>query len=306
MTFPRQVMVAIVGIAATLMPVFAASNVLNSTVLRRPFASNLDVECQPVPKGQVLRASSCREAHRLIPTSDDTKTFGLRGRLGVDVVTPWRWTSLDGNCIIEVVETSGAKGSYLDLSEAVEEMLELCVEYQEDDPEGSTATKIGEMSPVVCGRRIKNGLGVDGKLSLVMKSYIPTVKCGRPIIMQNPEYSNEILRKMPATADQLGFGRWRVPGVRVVLPLKYSAVNPILKAELAATVDVAKTNMETGSWYDIWSATVAILGMCVRQGKAGSAVLGDNGKMVVTIQERALKGQQRTSILRKGSEDIEE
>ncbi|KAL8820368.1 MAG: hypothetical protein Q9223_001390 [Gallowayella weberi] len=280
------VLVAIVGIAASLMPVIAASDVAtggvrNSTVLRRPFASNFDVKCEPVPQGHVLRASSCREAHRLIPTSDVTRNFGLRGRLGVEVFTPWRWTSSDGNCIIEVAETSGARGSYLDLSEAVEEMLELCVEYKEDHPEESTATNIG----------------VDGKLSLVMRSYTPSVQCGRHILLDNPNYSDEILRKMPATKGPLGFGRWRVPGVRIVLPLRYSS-------ELVATVDVSRVLMETASWYDIWSATVAILGICVRQGQAGSAsFLGDNGKIEVSIQERGFKEPPPASLGKRESED---
>ncbi|KAL8811851.1 MAG: hypothetical protein Q9200_001466 [Gallowayella weberi] len=285
------VLVAIVGIAASLMPVIAASDVAtggvrNSTVLRRPFASNFDVKCEPVPQGHVLRASSCREAHRLIPTSDVTRNFGLRA---------------DGNCIIEVAETSGARGSYLDLSEAVEEMLELCVEYKEDHPEESTATNIGKISPVVYKQwplaGAENISGVDGKLSLVMRSYTPSVQCGRHILLDNPNYSDEILRKMPATKGPLGFGRWRVPGVRIVLPLRYSS-------ELVATVDVSRVLMETASWYDIWSATVAILGICVRQGQAGSAsFLGDNGKIEVSIQERGFKEPPPASLGKRESED---
>ncbi|KAL8853931.1 MAG: hypothetical protein Q9221_001239 [Calogaya cf. arnoldii] len=77
-----------------------------------------------------------------------------------------------------------------------------------------------------------------------------------------------------------------MPGVRVVLPLRYNSVDPVLKAQLVATVDVTNTYRERASWYDIWAATVAIAGMCVRHGKGGTASwLGDNGKIVVTVKE---------------------
>ncbi|KAI4281236.1 MAG: hypothetical protein L6R35_005695 [Caloplaca aegaea] len=60
----------------------------------------------------------------------------------------------------------------------------------------------------------------------------------------------------------------------------------VLKTKLVATVDITPANLERASWYDIWAATVAISGMCVRNGKGGSsAYLGDGGKMSVTITE---------------------
>ena len=52
--------------------------------------------------------------------------------------------------------------------------------------------------------------------------------------------------------------------------LSATLVNRILKAQLVATVDVTNARQERGSWYDIWAATVAIIGMCVRHYKMGT------------------------------------
>lgn len=56
---------------------------------------NFDVECNGDIYGRNLKLLSCASALRQIPTSDRELTFGLRGRLGVDVVTPWRWISCE-------------------------------------------------------------------------------------------------------------------------------------------------------------------------------------------------------------------
>ncbi|KAL8725607.1 MAG: hypothetical protein Q9166_007242 [cf. Caloplaca sp. 2 TL-2023] len=197
-----------------------------------------------------------RQAQALIPTNGDPIHFGQRGRAGVDLQTPWRWISC----------------SYLDLREAAEEMMEVCLEYK-DRPEGAIATNIG----------------ADGRLTLTMKSYVPNVTCRGPLILSGSTFTDEILRRMPAVSPRIAFGRRGVPGVRVVLPLRYTAINRVLKAQLVATVDVTTTSREQGYWYDIWAATVAIAGMCVRDGKGGSAtLLGDNGKIMVTVAEKPI------------------
>ncbi|KAL9002240.1 MAG: hypothetical protein Q9188_004825, partial [Gyalolechia gomerana] len=46
-------------------------------------------------------------------------------------------------------------------------------------------------------------------------------------------------------------------------------VDLILKKKLVATVDVTTALKETASWYDIFAATVAITGMCLRDGRGG-------------------------------------
>ena len=56
-----------------------------------------------------------------------------------------REDSADGLCVIEVAETEEARGSYRDLRDAADEMLEVCLEYS-DKPEGSIATNIGKIS----------------------------------------------------------------------------------------------------------------------------------------------------------------
>lgn len=98
------VLIAVVGIVFDSTTVSAASihhpsprpasdSAPNSTVLRLPTEGNFEVDCKPNEYGRNLRLSSCREVVKLLPTSEDTLNFGMRGRAGIDVVTPWRWTS---------------------------------------------------------------------------------------------------------------------------------------------------------------------------------------------------------------------
>lgn len=151
----------------------------NSSVLQKPSRLGLAVECKPDTYGNDLKLPSCREALAYIPASESALTFGPRGKPGIDVATPWRWisgqfpsslcrpkilemvlrdrksdvTSLtiawdsaDGKCAIEVAQTGGARGSYLDLRDAAEEMSEVCLEYKAK-PEGAIASNIGKSFP---------------------------------------------------------------------------------------------------------------------------------------------------------------
>ncbi|KAL8727530.1 MAG: hypothetical protein Q9181_005678 [Wetmoreana brouardii] len=123
-------------------PSLQLNPIQNSTL-----GNNFAVQCNGVAYGRDLNIASCREAQGLIPISDKPLKFGQRGRMGLDVQTPWRWISSDGQCAIEVPETpvlSKAQGSYLDLATAAEEMAEICLEYK-DHPEGSSASNIGEV-----------------------------------------------------------------------------------------------------------------------------------------------------------------
>ncbi|KAL8649042.1 MAG: hypothetical protein Q9210_004632 [Variospora velana] len=157
--------------------------------------------------------------------------------------------------------------------------------------------------------RVLTGEGA-GRLALTMMSYKPEVRCKGLVILDDLVVTDEILRKMPAPSTRTTFGRPGVPGVRVALPRVYISVDRVLKTKLVATVDVTSANVERASWYDIWAATVAISGMCVRNGKGGSSTylgrkhsngkrkrwlmieIGDAGKMVVTITEEPAENKE--------------
>ncbi|KAL8867329.1 MAG: hypothetical protein Q9174_005732 [Haloplaca sp. 1 TL-2023] len=222
--------------------------------------SDPQVQCLGGVFGYDIDLDSCRGAQELIPMDDKELTFGQRGRMGSDVVTPARWSSTDGKCVIDLPETESqmVKASYQDLALAAEEMIEICMEYKEKT-EGSLATNIGR----------------DGKLALQMKSYSPTVKCSEDLLVAHRAYMEEILRKMPASQLNVKYGRRGVPRVRVRLPLTYVPQSSHLGYKLQVMVDVAAaTTVVTTTSYDIWAAAVAIGAMCVRKGKGGSAAIG--------------------------------
>lgn len=60
---------------------------LNGTV------PNFKVECNGAEFGRNLNPNSCADVQSRIPTLGDNVKFGMRGRRGISVVTPWRWIS---------------------------------------------------------------------------------------------------------------------------------------------------------------------------------------------------------------------
>lgn len=142
--------------------------------------------------------------------------------------------------MIEIPETrfqSKAQGSYLDLSITADDMVELCLEYK-DHPEGSLASNIGMANSVSfklshaldeqeSSSRTTLGadtiLGSDGGLSLKMMSYRPVVSCRGTLSFTGQRNMKEIMKKMSAENVKRNFGRRGVPGVRVLLPLKFTS-----------------------------------------------------------------------------------
>lgn len=142
--------------------------------------------------------------------------------------------------MIEVPETklqSAPQGSYLDLSTAADDMVELCLEYK-DHPEGSHASNIG-MANAVSFKLSHAGdehqkssraklesdsiIGSSGGLSLKMMSYRPVVSCRGYLSFTGGKNMEEIMKKMSAENVKRNFGRRGLPGVRVVLPITFTS-----------------------------------------------------------------------------------
>ncbi|KAI4113161.1 MAG: hypothetical protein LQ345_005794 [Seirophora villosa] len=166
-------------------------------------------------------------------------------------------------------------------------MTDVCMDFAEH-PEGSIATNIGRRiwSLDLLGETTDCVLaGREGKLALTMMAYEPEVRCRGPIVLSGSTATDEILRKMPAPSTRTTFGRRGIPGVRVLLPRTYISVNRVLGRKLVATVAAPMATSERASWYDIWAATVAISGICVKNGRAGSSA--SLGRKATDGKERA-------------------
>ncbi|KAL9021019.1 MAG: hypothetical protein Q9185_001775, partial [Variospora sp. 1 TL-2023] len=83
--------IASIILSKTVLAALAIHPATNS--MRVNGTGNFDVECKGDTYGRNLRLDSCADALKQIPTSDHPLTFGLRGRMGVNVPTPWRWIS---------------------------------------------------------------------------------------------------------------------------------------------------------------------------------------------------------------------
>ncbi|KAL9583582.1 MAG: hypothetical protein Q9203_005022 [Teloschistes exilis] len=223
---------------------------------------NSPIDCNGAAYGKDLNVKSCVEAQKLIPTTDSPLKFGQRFRQGVDVPTPWRWVSTDGKCVIEVPETklqSAPQGSYLDLSTAADDMVELCLEIigwtkLENDvlPASSELSRL----PILHRREEHGG---DHEEDV-----------GRE--RQKKFRSARAPRSSSGATDNVHF-EWVTTSLAFYdsQMLTLHAANQLYSSQLVATVDLTTTNQDAATWYDIWAATAALDAICVRKGMAGSA-----------------------------------
>ena len=120
------------------------------------------------------------------------------------------------------------------------------------------------------------GLGRDGQLGIIMRSYRPNVTCGAALSrsLLVPESFSFLSTHFPATRERQVFGR-ALPGQGIDVKLPTEARAPFhLPARKAVSIIVRTIpTRDTSSWFDIYNALQAIWYMC---GRAGSAGIADN------------------------------
>lgn len=227
------------------------------------------VTCDGSKYGDSLIQSSCLQALNQI--SHDTTLIGFRPRVvGQLGNLPWRFISGDGRCCFDIASSQAelAHASLMSFASAGNSLIRRCA---------------SQPRHIVGG--IATGLGVEGVLSLEMRSYQPSIACGEPF-GPPPQNCIDIIRIMPTGTGKRRFGRRGTPGIDVPLGIYLHSDNPGCQVIIDATAPV-----ETASWYSLWEAMVAIDGMCVRQGKMGSAyLLGDLGHIYIEMRYDPIDG----------------
>lgn len=113
------------------------------------------------------------------------------------------------------------------------------------------------------------------------------IQCGR--VFPSPDSCHSVLEDMPATTKMEFFGQPENTSATVLLPQSVWQGKPHYETlfhlslpflidcrvasvpcslELNSTFDVAI--LDTGSWYEVWEATIALWSVCVRHRSRGS------------------------------------
>ena len=140
---------------------------------------------------------------------------------------------------------------------------------------------------------------------MTLQQYHPRVQCSpriRPAGSLNATACQILSDQMLTTTTSQIFGPRGDPGVDVPLPQRFASrmltihripgTIKILTAS-AASGDCSITLLIDGppvsmTWYEIWGATVAVAGMCVREAKLGTAILQCRfRKVLASVDSRA-------------------
>lgn len=217
-------------------------------------------------------AASCLQALLDIPGNNREITFGNRtAGQAWNIPLPFRFISRDGTCAIEFDQTQ--KGSItsdeatgFQMSAAAWDLIQKCSSIQTKDRGG-----------------IATGLGEKGRVSLVVQEYKPNVQCGVPSFSATGgvrEACQAALNTLPVSTFSQTFGAKGTPDAEIELPKSYSDDN----SRCFVTVDITGAAV-AANWYDIWAGAVAVMGICVLDGKAGvSAIQVGGSKITVRMQ----------------------
>ncbi|KAI4241351.1 MAG: hypothetical protein LQ352_007471, partial [Teloschistes flavicans] len=236
------------------------------------------IHCDGSKYRSSLQKASCQDAILQIPQTQSSVRFHVNGAsLPSDLRLPQRFIGKDGLCIVEVVlkdEARYGSAKWSEIAKAAVDMYFGCVVPK---GEGSVAMDIGK----------------DQTLGLIMTSYTPRVTCLS--VRDVPTIANckTILNKMYTSPIPRVFGfpgkvKPDVPLSKLLsegefgaLPFSISLAvlpvnSPFLWPPLPAPVPTRHTpnpqaREDWSSWYEIWEAAQALVGMCVRYGKTGYA-----------------------------------
>ncbi|KAI4113163.1 MAG: hypothetical protein LQ345_005796, partial [Seirophora villosa] len=218
-----------------------------------------EVTCDGDVYGHDLRYESCAQ---LLKDKDGRltgpQTFGRRespaGRQAT-YPTPWRWSSADGLCVLDVFQTSQVliSENIATLQAVMEIMLRQCV--LGGKGQGSFATGFGRYSQLI----------------LTISSYKPQVTCRGAISRVGDAASSfhALARVLPASVTE------RVFGVDVKLPWQQTGPSttpgrrPL--SVVLQTSPFAAAYRDTAAWWDAYAAVAAIWAICGEAGKGGLA-----------------------------------
>lgn len=230
-------------------------------------------KCAGARYGYNLGRQSCLDAFISIPPDDITfHTYGARTHGDFGVQLPYRFLSADGLCAIDIEVGLGKSwdlSNWAEISEKAKLLVDRCV-------------------LLVPNRRhtmggIIGNVGIEGKLSIVVRSYVSDVTCRNyPPYVDGGRCSN-VLGTLPVAKRGVLFSRTGIPGKgSIIIPDGRNFTEP--QDVCTATIDLIDQEADMCSWSDLWAGGVAVDKICVQNGKAGMSFgHGKNGQLTIEL-----------------------
>lgn len=225
------------------------------------------VHCSGESNRTALNLRSCADALGQIPQSHDVLRFQMRGQGAYDVALPHRFISADGKCILELILKDDVKielATYHEIWIAARRLLYQCV-----------------MPSSVGG--IALDIGTGSGLGMIMTSYNPRVQCRREDIPPPNDHCNKFLDYMNTSPIEKFFINVNDRHARptdIKLP-RYMYESSGKCLGIIQTIE----GEDQSSWYEIWEAVQAVIGVCLRFGQWGMAIKrGTKGLLYIDLK----------------------
>ncbi|CAL8585087.1 hypothetical protein XPA_010665 [Xanthoria parietina] len=236
------------------------------------------VRCDGANYGTRLDLQSCDDALRGLD-GDDTRTltFGQRGVLPrAQQTLPFRRSSGDGRCVIDVVHSSRGPArdaaTSLMIKEAAARVVHFCVNGGQGTSRGGYVGHIG----------------LNGNLVVIVRKYEPNVQCGRR--WNGFGDCKQVLDRLPVYTLPEVFGPPGMMGVNVMTPSIWNLGSSTCRVRVD---NIPLQKPDTGAWFDIWAAGEAVNAICSRARRDGLARdLGNNKGIAVSLLDETPRSVQ--------------
>lgn len=205
-------------------------------------ATNAGLQCKGESFGFNLSRLSCTQAYGRIATSTSVGTWGQRGQGSYNAILPFRWSSFDGFCAIDLVHNKNSvsdSASPLQIKQAAAQVMNGCIRNGAPNT-GGMIGNVGTLSRkgYLLRENYKSqhlpsneytrsptnilGLGQNGNLVVIIRLYIPKVTC-RMVGSLARGSCNAVLDGIPVATERLVFGKAGDPATRVIVPRSFVA-----------------------------------------------------------------------------------
>ncbi|KAG6991082.1 hypothetical protein G7Y79_00057g090640 [Physcia stellaris] len=246
--------------AAALLPALPINDTASSSSASE-FPLTSRVQCSGGRFGVRLSRIRCDNAWEKIEQSIQPQLFAQRDTEEDIFSLPFRYLSDDGSCAIDLslIDKEGVDVcNGLGIAHAARRLIDECI---------VDRTKGG---PNVGG--VTSDFTPRGNLIVTLSHYTSTVECIPPAA--NPptvESCNDVLQAMPASTDVEVFTKHAVERTVHVPWFLVDKKFGSNRCKLNVNLYRSGAIMETTTWFNIWTAGVAINEICIKRGMLGTA-----------------------------------
>ncbi|KAL8980719.1 MAG: hypothetical protein Q9205_004279 [Flavoplaca limonia] len=229
---------------------------------------DIQIQCNP-SLGTGINYASCLDAFGIFKrgTSNIPITVGQRYE-PVTMSIPVRWISADGLCVFDIVKRGtgpAERTSGYQIARAAWQLMNQCV--RDSGGQGG----------------VVSGIGQSGSLGVFIRKNNPdNVQCNEEPQTYGRDACAQLLLSLPAAVQPRRiFGAYavRAAGQRV---------DELIPTYYANDEEEVMTIVDTATWFEVWQAATALVGMCARKGLSGDFLnFGTNRGLRITLDDNS-------------------